>query len=428
MTPQLPHVLSRIETSRSASESVKSLWGKLTRSWRSLLPRIRSRRLGRPKPCEIEPCEVRLLPASSSLVSRELTIKGSNGWHDYTTVTVVNKQVWVYVTSIRSTGGTVSIHSKYYTASSVETIRFYGYSGNDHFSNGTAIRTSIVDGGSGNDTLYGGSNSDVLHGGADHDLLFGYDGNDDLYGDGGDDTLRGGDGLDGLYGGEGADRMYGEGGADRFLTSTDRSEAFDFDSAIDAVVWFLPGDISWKESEVESADVGLRVLHHRTANTNLLIGSSTRPFFFKRYHVRPQGASTTALADNTGLWIRVYDNAFASAAITASVTVHEIAHSWMPDELTTEGKAWNALSGWQRQADGPLDMVLSGDGKWWYRLSAKFGRFYGRNNPYEDWATSWESYFVFNHPRLSNAFNSVKLPPEKVAYLETFFKVQTLKS
>ena len=374
------------------------------------------------------PCELRTLPASSTLVSGELTIKGANGWNDNATVNVINGQVWVYVTSIRTTGAiTVSILNKYYTAASVTTVKFYGYSGNDQFANGTTIKTSYADGGSGNDTLSGGSNADLLHGGADKDYLYGHGGNDDLYGDGGDDRLYGGNDQDGLFGGDGTDKMYGEGGADRFLTSTDRSEAFD-QSSIDATIWFLPGDIPWKENEVESVDVGLQVLHDTTANTNLLVDSGNRPLFFHRYHIRPKDAWKSAIADNTGLMIRFYDEAFASGSLTASTTVHEIAHSWFPYERTREGIAWNALSGWQRDHGAGNDLVRSGDGKWWYQISAKFARFYGRQNPHEDWATSWESYFVFNVPKLSNAFASEKLPSVKQKYLENFFKVQTLKT
>ncbi len=97
---------------------------------------------------------------------------------------------------------------------------------------------SVVEGGSGGDTLTGSAASDVIYGHSkpngspalssiasekDHDVIRGGDGNDTIYGqngndqiwgDNGNDTLSGGKGNDVLYGGDGNDKLNGNSGAD----------------------------------------------------------------------------------------------------------------------------------------------------------------------------------------------------------------------
>ena len=118
--------------------------------------------------------------------------------------------------------------------------------GNDLFDGRGGVRTGIVFGEAGNDTLrggagadrlYGGDGSDVLDGGAGRDMMYGGAGNDIYHvdhardvisesGGSGDDTLAGGRGADTLFGGKGADVLIGgagfdvltgDGGADRFV-------------------------------------------------------------------------------------------------------------------------------------------------------------------------------------------------------------------
>jgi hypothetical protein len=79
-------------------------------------------------------------------------------------------------------------------------INFFGYGGNDSFSNSTGISCAAY-GGDGLDTLTGGSGNDQLYGGAGYDYLYGMGGNDFL--DGGATSavpeanyLNGGAGLD----------------------------------------------------------------------------------------------------------------------------------------------------------------------------------------------------------------------------------------
>ena len=83
-----------------------------------------------------------------------------------------------------------------------------------------SIRTgSILDGGSGNDTLTGAAGRDVLYGNDGVDILNGNDGADTLYGGAGNDTLNGGAGADTLIGGAGADTLVGSVGDDTYILS-----------------------------------------------------------------------------------------------------------------------------------------------------------------------------------------------------------------
>jgi hypothetical protein len=77
----------------------------------------------------------------------------------------------------------------------------------------------IVDGESGNDTIFGsdgfddikgGSGNDIIHGLGNFDILDGGLGSDTVFGGDGDDWIRGGqgEGEGGLWGGNGADRFY----------------------------------------------------------------------------------------------------------------------------------------------------------------------------------------------------------------------------
>jgi Ca2+-binding RTX toxin-like protein len=94
-------------------------------------------------------------------------------------------------------------------------IYFYGFNGNDTFTNNTFLRSTAY-GMGGNDVLTGGWGDDVLHGGEGMDFIYGRGGNDELFG--GDDSsfnyLDGGDGNDKLYGGYGTDVMHGRDGHD----------------------------------------------------------------------------------------------------------------------------------------------------------------------------------------------------------------------
>ncbi|TXI19093.1 MAG: hypothetical protein E6Q62_05015 [Nitrosomonas sp.] len=89
--------------------------------------------------------------------------------------------------------------------------------------NATTLKTMILTGTAGNDTLYGFSSDDTmdglggddtLNGGDGNDLILGGSGNDYLSGAAGSDTLDGNDDTDTLFGGDGSDTLLGGEGQD----------------------------------------------------------------------------------------------------------------------------------------------------------------------------------------------------------------------
>jgi len=88
-----------------------------------------------------------------------------------------------------------------------------GGTGNDSIVGGDGVDT--IFGGAGDDTLNGGKGADSIWGGAGGDSLVGGAGDDSLFGEGGVDTLRGGTGKNSLDGGTGIDRFYGNKASDR---------------------------------------------------------------------------------------------------------------------------------------------------------------------------------------------------------------------
>jgi Ca2+-binding RTX toxin-like protein len=88
-----------------------------------------------------------------------------------------------------------------------------GYSTDDVIDGGAGDDT--VSGAGGSDTLFGGAGEDVLNGGSGGDLLDGGSGADTVSGDDGNDRVLGGAGNDLLYGGSGNDILDGGAGNDR---------------------------------------------------------------------------------------------------------------------------------------------------------------------------------------------------------------------
>lgn len=108
------------------------------------------------------------------------------------------------------------------TSDFYETVRIFGYAGNDELE-GSTFGHNFIYGSLGADTLTGGSYRNVLFGGAGNDLLDGsiWQGEDILYGGTGRDTLLGSDsGTNFLDGGTGADSMEGGDGQDTFVVDT----------------------------------------------------------------------------------------------------------------------------------------------------------------------------------------------------------------
>ncbi|WP_297324080.1 calcium-binding protein [Nitrosomonas sp.] len=138
--------------------------------------------------------------------------------------------------TLKNTGEKITVVSYFYqdatTPYVLDTIEF-----SDGTSwNATTLKTMILTGTAGNDTLYGFASDDTmsglggddaLNGGEGNDTLLGGAGNDSLYGTGGNDTLDGGDGNDMLFGGAGDDTLRGGAGVN-YLAGDDGSDTYLF--------------------------------------------------------------------------------------------------------------------------------------------------------------------------------------------------------
>lgn len=149
------------------------------------------------------------VPVGISIQGTVVTLAGGSG-ADQASVTSILPR------SAGSPSGvkvTINAESKSFAPGTVTKVLFYGYGGNDSFSNTTAI-PSTVNGGAGDDTLKGGSAEDLITGGDGNDQLYGYGGNDHLWGSAGNDQLYGGAGDDTLFGLAGSDTLHGDAGRD----------------------------------------------------------------------------------------------------------------------------------------------------------------------------------------------------------------------
>ena len=188
------------------------------------------------------------------LADDQLTFVGTQG-ADYAAVYAgTDFFTGLGVLHVRSNGQSAS-----FPASSVASIAFSGYGGDDSFLNHTAI-PSCAHGGAGNDRLMGGEGVDQFYGGMGSDTLHGFAGNDWLFGEAGDDHLYGGSGSDWLYGGADddtlvsidnsfSDHLYGQGGYDRFWEDDLWGLLYDQDDA-------LPSEIATSRHRVNSFENG----------------------------------------------------------------------------------------------------------------------------------------------------------------------------
>lgn len=262
---------------------------------------------------------------------------------------------------------------------------------------------NAVSTGSGNDSLDGGSGADQLHGGAGADSLYGGTGGDSLAGDSGNDNLFGGwnDGRDTLGGGAGAD-LFLQTRFNLVLAYVDEDAVLDRTPS-DAMVSFVNGQKNWTDAEVQTLGTGLAWLQETTRSTRLLKLSTGKDVNVFRYVALPSsGPNTVTFGDNDSAGaIRITDAAF-NFQVADRTIVHEMGHDW-----DTENPRWTeflALSGWRALAvDQPVPAGytraadLSGNQQpWIYKSTAEFARpdGYGRTNPYEDFASSLETYYT----------------------------------
>jgi Ca2+-binding RTX toxin-like protein len=109
-----------------------------------------------------------------------------------------------------------------YLCSNIRTISVFGTQTNDTIDLGqlsaldfTALKSTYIDAGAGDDQITGSFVKDTIHGSYGEDTIYGLNGNDSLSGDSGNDTIYGGAGADVLRGGSGNDSLYGEAGKDK---------------------------------------------------------------------------------------------------------------------------------------------------------------------------------------------------------------------
>jgi hypothetical protein len=100
----------------------------------------------------------------------------------------------------------------------VQSIHILGCEGDDNIViTPTVSIPTLIEGGSGNDTITGGSGEDVILGGSGNDSIKAGAGNDVVVGAGGVDWIEGGSGRDVLIGGDGNDTLAGLAGDDLLI-------------------------------------------------------------------------------------------------------------------------------------------------------------------------------------------------------------------
>ena len=230
--------------------------------------------------------------------------------------------------------------------------------------------------------------------------------------------LFGGDGNDGLFGGAGNNTLYGDSGADRFLAwiRTGFTDTISDLTSSDARIKFTDtnstntftlnavstqfGAASWSEAEILQTDVALGNFHKLTNNIKLLKRADGTEIGFIRYgtQLNNPGVNYTGINHGDGR-IGFMSGLFPSGATYVAETVyHELGHNWDdPTENTFNAAAFRNLSGWVQSASSPGSSYTASSGSgdtWWYLNTAQFARDYSKTNPFEDYATNWETYFT----------------------------------
>jgi hypothetical protein len=247
-------------------------------------------------------------------------------------------------------------------------------------------------------------------------FINGEDGDDNLYGGNGGDYVYGCWGSDGLFGGDGSNYLAGQGGADRFLTLQGTSSYVSDALPEDATIAFRNSPAQsgltfngqsesysfdagyWRFSDILRVDAAMGNLHRHTGNTRLLKTAAGTEMSFLAV-----GRQTDSNAFRVGGWNNgteiVFVDPAAQAAITLQRTVyHEFGHNWDEASENPYVSGFRVVSGWVESDTTPSGYTASsgvGD-KWYYRTDAAttFAREYGKTNPLEDMATTWEAYFV----------------------------------
>jgi hypothetical protein len=315
----------------------------------------------------------------------------------------------------------------------------------------------------GNDLLRGGAGNDVLHGEAGNDTLYGQADNDELRGGWGNDGLFGGTHVDHLYGEGGADRfllwaatlsdqavsfLHDVEGQDAVITFRDtfskvvgsRTDGNTVNTQL-AIDPDAPGRAnystqvpmryaraSWTPKEIEDIDAGLKWMHEQTGNTRLLKDSGGKDMEVYRFGAylpwNLTDANRDGRTDADGLVVEEARaaNAFSAGAwnlgtnglaytqggidsgsdYLALTAVHELAHNW--DVESVFWGMWLDESGWVGRtgtAAAPTGQRISGNGAWFHNTRVPFYRNYSKWSPHEDWATTFEAYYLHTQGKLS---------------------------
>ena len=179
---------------------------------------------------------------------------------------------------------------------------------------------------------------------------------------------------------------------------------------------------SWTNAEIESVDVALSKLHGHMGNTKLL-----ETHFGGAMTLQRAGRQLTTLPGNSQVqgWngsgrIAFADGAFSAGTRNLYATVyHEFGHNWDDPKENSRAAAFRAISEWDHKFDS--GDALSGDGLWYYDMAASFARRdnYGQYDPFEDYATTWEAYFMQRNHSATNWYNP--LDANKRANIEALF-------
>lgn len=361
--------------------------------------------------------------------SDTLTVLNENGF-------VAIPNVPIKVTSTLPFGG-AQVDEYYLSFSNtyIEATKVQGLGGNDTISliEGPFAKaiTLFAEGGSGDDTIRGGSFNDQLFGAESGKYTY-YDGINNLFGNAGNDHLNGGNSTDFMYGGKGLDMLFGSGGfnfyngnedGDRFLLWDGVDYVLD-NEARDATVRFtnttsnltttiadkstMFSPKSWTESEIRNVDVALGELVDVANNTRLLKSADGANFTYQRVGTNLTGNGYFAWNNGSGL-LGFSSDAIAANDVLHSTIYHELGHNWHVESLNghsnTYFQQFLAISGWidktqynKLSASDKTKYTQNslGDANWYYlrsQVSTDFARPYGTWNPYDDFATTWESVF-----------------------------------
>jgi hypothetical protein len=270
----------------------------------------------------------------------------------------------------------------------------YGGEGNDIIYGNSAEDTirggpgcDLIDGGDGDDTIWGEKGDDQLYGESGRDRIFGGPGNDLLFGGGGNDILRGDDGDDILTGNSGTDE----------LQDTSYLNAEEYDDlrvaeakAIEEEFGVDVGDggRKWTRRELGFLRSSLELLPDKVLDMwegRLETLTYMRKEIFSLAALHPYATDYGASGLNsTACWI--YDLGWGHAddkvegAFMATI-VHETGHAYKksPALSSSEWSDFKELSGWSGGDPDP---------------SAEFVSSYAETNADEDWAESFEHYFL----------------------------------